>query len=353
MKKLGWFLGVVFILGIVGYFIFADKINLYFAGSKTTINTKETNFYVYPDTDLEYLAADLENKGIIDDVNSLVSVGDYKKLNNSNIASGKYLISTSVDYKTLLNGFTLNSLGNGNAEKEVSVTFNNCKDIYQLAGKASNNVMFDSTEFVNFILADSTLRKYGFSEERIGALFLPDTYNMFWDTDAEQFVARMAKEFKAFWTDERKAKLKKVGLNSQSEATTIASIVYKEQDKHPEEWATIAGLYLNRVRNGWMLQSDPTFRFCWGDKLDGVQRLTYEHRAIECPYNTYLYAGLPPGPICIPPAKVIDAVLNSGNEGYFYMCAKPNGNGLHNFAKTLSQHNINARKFQRWMDTRN
>lgn len=353
MKKFGLFVLILIVLGAIGYFMFGDKLDLYLAGNKKTINTSETSFYVYPNTDLTSLAASLKEKNIIDDIESIVLVGEYKNLKESNIASGYYLIKSSIDFKTLLNGFTLNSLGNGNAEKEVNVTFNNCKDVYQLAGKASKNLMFDSTEFVDYILADATLKKYGFSEERIGALFLPNTYKMFWDTDAESFVVRMANEFKGFWTEERKAKMREQGLNSQSDVTTLASVVYKEQDKHSEEWKTIAGLYLNRVRNGWMLQSDPTFRFCWGDKLDGVQRLTYEHRAIDCPYNTYLYAGLPPGPICIPPAGVIDAVLNAEDNGYFYMCAKPNGNGLHNFAKTLSQHNVNARKFQQWMDTRN
>lgn len=328
-----------------------DSLSLYFDGSTTSVNENEISIYVATGVTLVELADLLVEKSIIDNKEAFVAVGDYKNLTASRLAAGKYSISPKTDYKTLLNGFTVNSLGNGNAEQEVDVTFNNCKDIPQLAGKVANHIEADSTELVSYILSDSILINYGFSAERIGALFLPNTYKMFWDTDAASFVERMAKEFKSFWSDERKEKLAIIGLKSQSDAVTLASIVYKEQDKHKEEWPIIARLYLNRIKEGWPLQSDPTFRFCWGDKLDGVERLTFEHRAIDCPYNTYIYAGLPPGPICIPPSEVVDAVLNPADNDYFFMCAKPKGDGLHNFAKSLSQHNINAKAFQKWLDS--
>lgn len=328
-----------------------DSIGLYFDGSKASVNDSDQVIFVPTGVTLDELADLLVEKEIIDNKESFVAVGDYKNLSTSRLAAGKYSIAPKTDYKTLLNGFTLNSLGNGNAELEVDVTFNNCKDIPQLAGKVAKHIEADSADIANYILSDSILNKYGFSAERIGALFLPNTYRMYWDTDATSFVDRMAKEFKSFWTDERKAKLAIVGLRSQSDAVTLASIVYKEQDKHKEEWPIIARLYLNRINVGWPLQSDPTFRFCWGDKLDGVERLTYEHRSIDCPYNTYIYAGLPPGPICIPPSEVVDAVLNPADNDYLFMCAKPKGDGLHNFTKSLAQHNKNAKAFQNWLDS--
>jgi UPF0755 protein len=328
-----------------------DSIGLYLDGSKTSVNDYDEILYIPTGVTLDELADILLERGIIDNKEAFVSVGEYKKLTANRLAAGKYSISAKTDFKTLLNGFTLNNLGNGNAELEVSVTFNNCRDIPQLAGKVAKHIEADSAEIANYILSDSILNKYGFSAERIGALFLPNTYRMYWDTDAASFVERMAKEFKAFWTDERKAKLAAVGLRSQSDAVTLASIVYKEQDKHKEEWPIIARLYLNRIQAGWPLQSDPTFRFCWGDKLDGVERLTYEHRAIDCPYNTYIYAGLPPGPICIPPSEVVDAVLNPSDNDYLFMCAKPKGDGLHNFTKSLVQHNKNAKAFQNWLNS--
>lgn len=328
-----------------------DSLSLYFDGSKTSVNESESTIYVATGVTLDELADLLVEQSVIDNKEAFLAVGDYKNLTTGRLAAGKYSISPKTDYKTLLNGFTINSLGNGNAELEVSVTFNNCRDIPQLAGKVAKHIEADSAEIATYILSDSILNKYGFSAERIGALFLPNTYRMYWDTDAAAFVERMAKEFKSFWSDERKAKLASVGLRTQSDAVTLASIVYKEQDKHKEEWPIIARLYLNRIKDGWPLQSDPTFRFCWGDKLDGVERLTFEHRAIDCPYNTYIYAGLPPGPICIPPSEVVDAVLNPSDNDYLFMCAKPNGDGLHNFSKSLSQHNINARVFQQWLNS--
>ena len=159
----------------------------------------------------------------------------------------------------------------------------------------------------------------------------------------------MAAEFKEFWNSDRKAKLKSVGLESPSQAVTLASIVYSEQSINSDEWPIIAGLYLNRVNQGMKLQSDPTFKFCWGDKLKGVQRLLNVHREIDCPYNTYKIKGLPPGPICLPSPKVVDAVLNRSKVNYIFMCAKPDYTGRHNFAVSGAEHMRNADIFQKWL----
>lgn len=340
-------------LFVVMFLSACDSAGLYFDGNKNSDNEVVKEFYIDGETTLEALASNLKNEGIFLDSAALINVGEYKNLNISRIASGKYLIQPNTNVKDLLNGFTINSLGNGNAEVEVSVTFNNCFDLNDLAGKVSKNLAFDSTKLVNFLHENAVLEKYGFSKERFPAMFIPDTYKMFWDTDEKAFVERMAKVFKDFWSEERLSKMRKIGLKSQSDVVTLASIVYQEQNKVESEWKTIAGLYLNRIRNGWMLQSDPTFRFCYEDRLRGVNRLTFEHRSADCPYNTYLYAGLPPGPIYIPPAKVIDAVLNAEENSYFYMCAKPGFDGLHNFARSLNEHNRNAKTYQNWLTSQN
>lgn len=347
-RKLNYFL----VLTLLIFFNSCTSIDAYFGGKKETLNQEKTSFYIPTGTNIEELKDLLVLQNIIDDADAFQAVLDYKEFQDNKIGAGKYIIAPNTEYNTLINGFTLNSLDNGNKEVEVEITFNNCQNIRDIASKVSTQIEMDSATFVNYILSDSILNKYGFNEAKIGALFLPNTYRAFWDTDHEAFVSKMAAEFKKFWTPDRLAKLKHVGLSSQSDAVTLASIVYKEQDKYPEEWKAIAGLYLNRIRKGWKLQSDPTFRFCWGDELDGVERLTYEHRDRDCPYNTYIYAGLPPGPIFIPPADVVDAVLNAENNDYMYMCAKPKGDGLHNFAKTLAQHNRNAAEFQQWIRNR-
>ena len=337
------------VVGIILLIVFSSKISLFLDGRKSTLNSETKEFFFNSKVGAEGLADQLVKENLIDNKEALLSVADYKKLDAKKLASGKYIIEAGTSFRALLNGFTLNSNGNGNAEVEVDVTFNNCKDIYQLAGKVSSCLMLDSTALVGLIENGSTLEKYDFTLAQIPSLFLPNTYKMYYDTDEEQFVSRMAKEFKNFWTPERMAKIKKIGLNSPSQVVTLASIVYSEQSQNPEEWPIIAGLYLNRVNQGIKLQSDPTFKFCWGDQLVGVQRLLNIHREIDCPYNTYRISGLPPGPICIPATAVVDAVLNRAEVDYIFMCAKPDYSGKHNFAVSGSDHTKNATIFQNWL----
>lgn len=340
---------VIALLLVAGVIILWPKIDLYLAGSKKTINTKKKEFFFDAEKGLAGLSNQLISEKIIHKKNAFLKVGDYKSLNKERLASGKYIIEPGTSYRTLLNGFTKNANGNGNAEVEVRVTFNNCRDVKQLSGKVSKCLKLDSIQLASFLMSTETLKKYDFTSEELPALFLPNTYNMFWDMDAEQFLVRMAQEFKNFWTDERKEKLKKIGLNSPSQAVTLASIVYSEQGKNPQEWPIIAGLYLNRIKKGMKLQSDPTFKFCWGDELKGVQRLTYEHRDKDCPYNTYIHKGLPPGPICIPPTQCVDAVLNRDQNNYIFMMAKPDYSGLHDFTVNYSDHSRLASIYSKWL----
>lgn len=336
-------------MALIGLIFLWPKISLYLAGSRKTINKKETAFYFDARKGLKGLADQLEKEKLIRNKKAFIKVGEYKELDAERLASGKYLIQPKTDYRTLLNGFTKNANGNGNAEVEVEVTFNNCRDVYQLAAKVSRCIMTDSADLANFLTSEATLEKYDFTPEQLPALFLPNTYRMFWDTDAEQFLVRMAQEFRDFWNDDRKQKLAEIGLKTPSEAVTLASVVYSEQGKNPSEWPTIAGLYLNRIAKGMKLQSDPTFKFCWGRELDGVQRLTYEHRDKDCPYNTYLYKGLPPGPICIPPVECVDAVLNRQKHNYVFMMAKPDYSGLHDFTVNYGDHERLAVVYSKWL----
>ena len=170
---------------------------------------------------------------------------------------------------------------------------------------------------------------------------------MYFDTDAETFVELMAAEFRAYWTPEREQKLKNIGLKTPSQAVTLASIVYMEQSRVPEEWPIIAKLYLNRIKQGIPLQADPTFKFCWPDRLKGVEHLLNVHRDKDCPYNTYLYTGIPPGPICLPPYEVVDAVLNPADVSYLFLCG--DGTGRHNFATTNAEHNKNVAAYRKWL----
>ncbi|NDB34588.1 MAG: endolytic transglycosylase MltG [Flavobacteriia bacterium] len=343
-------LGIIVGLGsVVTALVLLPKIKVFWAGLTVTSNSNSVVFTIKDSLSAEGLADALADLQIIENKADFLTVARYKKLSKVNIALGKYQIAPSTNFRTLLNGFTLNSAGNGNAEVEVEVTFNNCRTIYHMAGKVSRCLMLDSSKLVAHLLSGSTLQKYGFTVEQLPALFIPNTYELFYDTDERTFTDRMAKEFKSFWNEERKSQLVNIGLNSPSEAVTLASIVYAEQSRNADEWPTIAGLYLNRIRTGMKLQSDPTFKFCWGDKLNGVQRLLAVHRAIVCPYNTYIIRGLPPGPINLPSASVVDAVLKAPNVDFLFMCAKPDYSGRHNFAVTGAEHMKNAKIFQDWL----
>jgi UPF0755 protein len=342
-------LSIVGSIGMLGFILLYPKIQVYWSGMTVTCNKEVRTFLLKEPLTSEKLAALLVDQNIVDEPEDLLKVAKYKQLSKERIAAGMYEISPRTSYRTLLNGFTKNAGGNGNAEVEVTLTFNNCKTLQQMAGKVAQCIEVDSARLMGYLTNGATLQKYGFTWEQLPAMFIPNTYKMYYDTDEIGFCQRMAEEFKVFWTATRLNQLKNQGLSSPSEATTLASIVYAEQSRISDEWPTIAGLYLNRIRTGMKLQSDPTFKFCWGDKLEGVQRLLAVHRSIVCPYNTYLIKGLPPGPINLPEAVVLEAVLDAPKVNFLFMCAKPDYSGRHNFAVTGTEHLENARVFQNWL----
>jgi len=349
-QKLILITGVLFLGAAVLLF---PKLKFAYAAFQKSSNTTSVVIYLSAKEqilDVKYVARLLQEKGVISNTALFELVGTEKEMNPRNIAPGKYIIAPGTAYRHIWNGVTLNSKLNGNAEQTVDVNFENCRNIHDLAGKLQKQLDLDSTAFIAHLQNGQTLSSLGFTLEQLPALFIPNTYEMYWDQTPDMFVARMATEFKNFWTLARIAKLKAVGLKAPSEAVTLASIVYSEQSVRKEEWPIIAGLYLNRIKQGIKLQSDPTFKFCWGDQLKGVQRLLYTHRDIDCLYNTYKIAGLPPGPIYLPPVGVVEAVLNPDKNDYIFMCAKPDRTKTHNFTASGAAHVKNAKAFQHWLD---
>ena len=334
-------------VSIVLAFILLPKIKLYFASESFTINKTAAVFLIDKKYSLKNLATKLKKEKIIDDEEAFIEVGRYKGLDENKIALGKYVIAPATKIKDLLNGFTLNSKGNGNAEVEVTITFNNCKGMYQLdqlSNKVSETILIDSTTLSSYLNNPSTYSKYGFSKEQFPAMFIPDSYKMFYDTDEKQFVEKMFKEYNKFWTQERMEKLEEINLSSPFELYTLASMVYMEQSRKEDEWSDISKLYLNRMEINMPLQSDPTFVYCWEeDSLKGVTRLGYKHRDIECAYNTYEIKGLPPGPICLVNRRVLEASLNPSEVNYLYMF----GDGVrHYFNRHLKGHNRAIQKYR-------
>jgi UPF0755 protein len=259
-----------------------------------------------------------------------------KKKYPENIKAGKYLILNEMSNNDLIN-----HLRSGE-QQPVKLIFNNMRDPEQLAQRVAEQLEIDSASIMNLLNDSVYISKLGFDKHSITSLFIPNTYEIFWNVSAENFIKRMVREYECFWNTERKAKAEDLKL-SRIEVVTLASIVDKETQKNDEK-KIIAGVYINRLNRKWLLQADPTLIFALGDF--NINRVLNVHKEIDSPYNTYKHQGLPPGPICIPSITSIDAVLNHAEHDYFYMCAKDDLSGYHVFAKNIREHNRNAEKYQ-------
>lgn len=217
-----------------------------------------------------------------------------------------------------------------------------------IAKKISTQMMVDSAAMDKALNDTAFLAGYGFTPENVFALFLPDTYQMYWTASVEDIFGRFRKEYDAFWNSDRLAKAEALNLTPM-QVSIMASIVNGET-LQAAEYPVIAGVYLNRYRKGMKLQADPTVAFCFDYTLD---RILKKHLTVDSPYNTYKYKGLPPAPINVPPKACIDGVLNPDRHGYLYFCASPDFNGTHRFAVSYNEHLRNAREFQRALTARN
>ena len=217
-----------------------------------------------------------------------------------------------------------------------------------LARKIGNQMLVDSASVADFALSADSLAQYGITPALLFTIVIPDTYQVLWTSSVREIFDRFKKEADAFWTDERVQLARMQGLNPVG-VSTLASIVDGETQYGPEQ-PTVAGVYLNRLRTGMLLQADPTVAFCFDYKPN---RILLRHLEVDSPYNTYRYAGLPPGPICSPPRECLEAVLNPDRNGYLYFCASPAMDGTHRFSSTYSGHLANAREFQHALNSRN
>lgn len=260
-----------------------------------------------------------------------------EKMNYPNkVKAGRYRLTDGM------NNLELVRMLRSGRQVPVNVTFNNIRLPAQLAGVVAKSIEADSADIVRLLTDSAYLNKYGVTPRTALTLFIPNTYEFFWNTSATGFVDRMDKEHTRFWNEERKEKARAVKM-TPVQVSILASIIEEETRKDSEK-AVMAGVYINRLQRGMPLQADPTLRFAAGDFT--IQRILNKHKEIRSPYNTYLNRGLPPGPICIPSIASIDAVLNYQKHDYLYFCAKDDLSGYHQFARTLQQHNQNARAYQ-------
>lgn len=251
------------------------------------------------------------------------------------VLPGKYALRDGMSNKELI------SLLRSGKQTPVKVTFNNMRTIQLLAGRIAQQLETDSATLLNFIQDSAWHTEKNISPENLPAVFIPNTYEFYWNTSASRFVQRMYKEYKKFWNESRLSKARKLGLSTY-EISTLASIVEQETKKNDEK-PVVAGVYLNRLNKGMKLEADPTLIFATGDF--SLKRVLNIHKEINSKYNTYMYAGLPPGPISIPEISSIDAVLNYTSHDYLFFCAREDLSGYHAFAVTYEQHLVNAKKY--------
>ncbi|MDZ4204798.1 MAG: endolytic transglycosylase MltG [Bacteroidales bacterium] len=259
------------------------------------------------------------------------------------VRPGRYRIHHGMSNNELVN------LLRSGRQDPVNVIFNNIRTPAQLAGRISQQIEADSIALLALMTDEAYLARYGISPVAIAMLFIPNTYEFFWNTNAEKFMARMHRETDRFWNSQRLEVLERIGM-TRSQAVTLASIVELETQQNSEK-PRIAGVYQNRLKKGMLLQADPTLVFAHGDFA--IRRVLNRHKAIVSPYNTYKYAGLPPGPICFPSGASIDAVLNYELHDYLFFCARDDFSGFHAFARTYHEHLQNARRYQKALNLMN
>ncbi|MEG1617216.1 MAG: endolytic transglycosylase MltG [Bacteroidales bacterium] len=336
LKKKGWWIsGVIVLIIAIGAVLLIRK----YAVESFTENA--FTIYIRPETTYEQLLDTLKQK--VDKktwlrFRRMSRLDDYER----KMIPGAYKLDpsmSSVDvYRILSRGL----------QTPVRYTFNNIRTIEQFAQKTSSQLMMDSVQIMNVLRDTTFIHELGFNRETIPAMFFPDSYELYWTITPEEFFKRMKKEYDRFWSDSRKEKASAIGFTPM-EISIIASIAEEETNDKGER-GEVGRLYMNRVQINMPLQADPTVKFALRDF--SIRRIMNKHLEVDSPYNTYKYAGLPPGPIRIPTKQTIVAILESEPHSYIYMCAKEDFSGRHNFAVSYAEHQKNAARYRNALNQR-
>jgi len=326
---------VISVLMIYG-FILINKI--------FSANTKfeEKEVFVHVPTDATYNDVKKILEPYIKNYNDFEMVAE-KRSYPENVKSGRFLLKKDMNNIDLVRAIRSNV--------PVKLAFNNQERLENFAGRIGSEIEADSLSLMKAIKDSTFLKANGFNEENVFAMFIPNTYEIYWNTSAVKFRDKMIKEYNNFWTQERINKAEKQGL-TPVQASILASIVHKESVKRDER-PRIAGVYLNRLRLGMPLQADPTVIYALklkdNDFDQVIKRVLYNDLLMKSPYNTYVNVGLPPGPIAMPDITALEAVLNPEKHDYIYFCASIDRFGYHEFASTYEQHTVNAKKYSAWI----
>lgn len=332
----------VALIGLVVLGVFAY--NIYDALFVPNTKFEEGERLIFVPTDGDFRDVYEQIAPFLEDPEQFVAVARRKKY-TENLRPGRYAIKAGMNNNEIVNTLRSRNL-------PLTVSFNNQERLEDLAGRIGEQIEADSLSLLKAFHDEGFYKEAGLSAEEAISLYLPNSYEFFWNTSATEFRERMHKEYQRFWTDDRVAKAKAMGL-TPAEVTTLASIVHKETAK-VDERPRVAGVYLNRLRRKMPLQADPTVIYAIkkesGDFDTVIKRVLYKDLKLDSPYNTYKYAGLPPGPIAMPDLSAIRAVLNPEKHDYLYFVADVENFGYHKFAKTLSQHNRNKEQYVRWIN---
>lgn len=306
------------------------------------IATSTTFFYIPTGSDFSDVVKKLSDEKLLADSAFFIRISELKNYQDR-VKPGRYLVK---------NGMTANELINllrSGKQEPVKLTFNNIRFLPKLAGIVGNKLELDSNRLLTLMNNPEFVDSLGFEVHTLISMFIPNTYEFYWNTNEREFLKRMKKEYRKFWNDERTDLSRKILLNPV-QVSILASII-QEETNNVAEMNLMAGVLINRLNKGMKLQADPTARYAYGDFT--VHRILTDYTQIESSYNTYHVAGLPPGPICMPEYKAIDAVLNYEKSDYLFYCAKADGSGSHAFARTNAEHERNAAAYRRYLNKNN
>ncbi|QNJ96598.1 endolytic transglycosylase MltG [Constantimarinum furrinae] len=332
----------ILLLGLVVMGGFAMYVYNTFFSENTAFNNKEAHVYIPTNADFSKVIEEL--RPLLDNIESFAKTAE-KKGYVSNIKPGHFIIQKGMNNNELINTLRSRNI-------PINIKFNNQERLEDLAGRISQHIEADSVSLIRAMRDSIFLRDANLTQETALGMYVPNTYELYWNTDAEAFRDRMKTEYERFWNENRTKKAKELGL-SRAQVISLAAIVQKETAKIDER-PRVAGVYMNRINKGMLLQADPTViyakKLTENDFDQVIKRVLYVDLEIDSPYNTYKYAGVPPGPIAMPDISSIDAVLNYEKHDYFYFVADVTNFGYHKFAKTLAQHNRNKAEYVRWVN---
>lgn len=302
---------------------------------------KDANLKIYPGMSFWEVVAKLEEQKVIKSAKQMTNYAIQHE--RDTVMVGNYELKQGESYRTILGDIAFGR------QTPIKLTFNNFRTVDRLVGAVAKRTLSDSNDYMKIMRNDSLLKAKGFTKETLISMFIPNTYEVYWTITPKEFFEKMYDEYDNFWGYVRRSKAENLGY-TPAQISVIASIVDSETNKK-DEMSDVAGVYINRLRKGMPLQADPTVKFALGNF--GLRRILFKHLRVDSPYNTYKYAGLPPGPICMSSIAAIDATLDYDGHDYLYFCARADFSGYHAFAKNMSEHSKNAREYQRELNKRN